>query len=81
MEVEFALTIQHTQSKLEKYKKENNILKHAISQLKTERENLQVTVNEHTEKIKQKEVEILQLMECFCANFMTIFYLHFCERS
>ena len=40
MEVEFALTIQHTQSKLEKYKKENNILKHTISQLKTERENL-----------------------------------------
>ena len=63
MEVEFALTIQHTQSELEKYKKENGLLKQTISQLKTERENLQVTVNEHAEKIKQKEVEILQLME------------------
>ena len=63
MEVEFALTIQHTQSELEKYKKENDILTQTISQLKTERENLRVTVNEHAEKIKQKEVEILQLME------------------
>ena len=63
MEVEFALTIQHTQSELEKYKKENGTLKQTISQLKTERENLQVTVNEHAEKLKQKEVEILQLME------------------
>ena len=62
MEVEFALTIQHTQSELERYKNENNILKQTISQLRTERENLQVTVNEHAEKIKQKEVEILQLM-------------------
>ena len=63
MEVEFALTIQHTPSELEKCKKENDILKQTISQLKTERESLQVTLNEHAEKIKQKEVEILQLME------------------
>ena len=63
MEDESALTIQHTQSELERFKKENGILKQTISQLKTEREDLQVTVNEHAEKIKQKEVEILQLME------------------
>ena len=55
MEVEFALTIQHTQSELEKCKKEIDILK--------QRESLQVTLNENAEKIKQKEVEILQLME------------------
>ena len=50
MEVEFALTIQHTQSELEKYKKENDILKQTISQLKTERENLQITISMNMQK-------------------------------
>ena len=34
-----------------------------------------MTVNEHSEKIKQKEVEILQLMECFLCKLRDDFFI------
>ena len=58
MEVEFALTIQQTQTELEKYKKENLMLKQTISKLEIERDTIQVVVNTYSEITNKQTIEI-----------------------
>ena len=61
MEVEFALTIQQTQTELEKYKNENLILKQTISKLEEERDTFQVIVNKYSEITNKQTIEIAKL--------------------
>ena len=61
MEFEFALTIQQTQAVLEKYKKENLILKQMISKLGTDRDTIQEIVNKYSEITDKQTVGIAKL--------------------
>ena len=59
MEVEFALTVQKAQTELEKYKKENMILRQTISKLEIDRDAFQATVNKYSEITNQQVKEII----------------------